>query len=263
MADSTEPGASVTSVTAGLPSVTVPVLSSTMVEMSPARSSAAPPLMSTPSSAPFPVATITAVGTASPIAHGQAMISTATAAASARTNPPLPPATYQVRNVPSDISITTGTNTELIRSASRWMGARVPCASFIICTMRASVLSAPSVVARYRNAPEPLIVPPTTRSPAALATGIGSPVSIDSSTALAPLTTSPSTGTRSPGRTRISSPRTTESAGTSVSAPSRNTRAVFGCRSMSRRIAPAVTPFARASSAFPTRMSAMMMTTAS
>ena len=34
-----------------------------------------------------PVATITAVGTASPIAHGQAMISTATAAANARTTP--------------------------------------------------------------------------------------------------------------------------------------------------------------------------------
>src|SRR5665811_703350 len=46
---------------------------------------AAPPLINTPSSAPFPVATITAVGTASPIAHGQATMSTATAAANART----------------------------------------------------------------------------------------------------------------------------------------------------------------------------------
>ena len=36
--------------------------------------------MSTPSSAPRPVATITAVGTASPMAQGQAMINTATPA---------------------------------------------------------------------------------------------------------------------------------------------------------------------------------------
>ena len=82
----TAPGARTTSVTVGLPSVTVPVLSSTIVVTSPARCSASPPLISTPSSAPRPVATITAVGTASPIAHGQAMMSTATAAANARTS---------------------------------------------------------------------------------------------------------------------------------------------------------------------------------
>ena len=38
--------------------------------------------------------------------------------------------------------------------------------------------------------------------PGCFSTGIGSPVSIDSSTALVPSTTTPSTGTRSPGRTR-------------------------------------------------------------
>ena len=63
----------------------VPVLSSTTVVTSPARWSASPPLIRMPSSAPRPVATITAVGTASPMAQGQAMISTATAAAKART----------------------------------------------------------------------------------------------------------------------------------------------------------------------------------
>ena len=49
-------------------------------------------------------------------------------------------------------------------------------------------------------------VPPITRSPAAFSTGIGSPVTIDSSTALAPSSTTPSTGTFSPGRTRSRSP---------------------------------------------------------
>ena len=46
----------------------------------------------------------------------------------------------------------------------------------------------------------PLSVPAKTRSPTCLATGNGSPVSADSSTEVTPAMTSPSTGTRSPGR---------------------------------------------------------------
>ena len=45
-------------------------------------------------------------------------------------------------------------------------------------------------------------VPPVTRSPGAFSAGIGSPVTIDSSTALCPSRTTPSTGTFSPGRMR-------------------------------------------------------------
>ena len=71
------------STTCGVPCVSVPVLSKTTVSTSASRSSGSPPLISTPAAAPRPLATITAVGTASPIAHGQAMISTATAAVSA------------------------------------------------------------------------------------------------------------------------------------------------------------------------------------
>ena len=107
------------SVTTGFPSVTVPVLSSTTVVMSPARCKASPPLMSTPISAPLPLATMTAVGTASPMAHGQAMMSTATAAAKARTSGASSTATYHTPKVTTAISITTGTNTALMRSASR------------------------------------------------------------------------------------------------------------------------------------------------
>ena len=47
------------------------------------RSRGSPPLMSTPALAPRPLATMTAVGTARPMAHGQAMIRTATAAVNA------------------------------------------------------------------------------------------------------------------------------------------------------------------------------------
>ena len=104
--------------------------------------------MSTPSSAPLPVATITAVGTASPIAHGQAMTSTATAAAMARTAGAASAATNQTTNVTMEIESTTGTKIPLMRSASFWIGARDPWASRMSLTMRASTLSAPTAVAR-------------------------------------------------------------------------------------------------------------------
>ena len=58
-----------------------------------------------------------------------------------------------------------------------------------------------------------------TVSPVALSTGRLSPVSMLSSTAVAPSVTTPSTGTFSPGRTRTRSPTTTCSTGTSTSAP--------------------------------------------
>ena len=134
--------------TAGRPSVTVPVLSSTTAVTSPARWSASPPLMRMPRSAPRPVATMTAVGTASPMAHGQAMMSTATAAAKARTAGAWSAATNQTTKVAMAIESTTGTKTALTRSARRWIGAREPCASRMSLTICASTLSAPSVVAR-------------------------------------------------------------------------------------------------------------------
>jgi hypothetical protein len=65
------------------PSVTVPVLSTTMLSMRCVASSTSPPLMTMPSCAPRPVPTMIAVGVANPSAHGHAMISTATAAVNA------------------------------------------------------------------------------------------------------------------------------------------------------------------------------------
>ena len=63
--------------------MTVPVLSSTTVSTRRVDSSTSGPLISRPSCAPRPVPTSSAVGVASPSAHGQAMISTATAAVNA------------------------------------------------------------------------------------------------------------------------------------------------------------------------------------
>ena len=108
------------------------------------------------------------------------------------------------------------------------------------------------------------MVPPITRSPAPFSTGIDSPVSIDSSTALSPERISPSTGMRSPGRTSSTSPGTTWPTGTSISAfAADHARTVGGCSSTSARNAVDVRRFARASSTLPVSTSAMMMITGS
>ena len=91
---------------------------------------------------------MTAVGTASPMAQGHAMMSTATAAAKARTAGAVSASTNQAANVAIAIEMTTGTKMPEIWSASRWIGAREPCASRISFTIRASTESLPSVVAR-------------------------------------------------------------------------------------------------------------------
>jgi hypothetical protein len=97
--------------------VTVPVLSSTMVSMARVDSRTSGPLITMPSWAPRPVPTRSAVGVARPIAHGQAMISTATAAVNAAPAPC--PVTSHPASVAAATAMTTGTNTAEIRSASR------------------------------------------------------------------------------------------------------------------------------------------------
>ena len=74
------------SVTAGLPSVIVPVLSNTSVSILCASSRLEASLISIPASAARPVPTIIAVGVASPNAHGHAITKTATAEISAILN---------------------------------------------------------------------------------------------------------------------------------------------------------------------------------
>ena len=88
----------------------------------------------------------------------------------------------------------------------RWIGARLRCASATMATIRASMVSEPILSARMTSEPVPFTVPPISRSPDCFATGMDSPVTIDSSTALPPSSTVPSTGTPSPGRTRSRSP---------------------------------------------------------
>ncbi len=236
-----------TSVTTGRPSVRVPVLSKTMVWILPMRSRLSPPLMRMPSSAPLPVPTMMAVGVARPRAQGQAMTSTATKLSRARLNTGSTPASIQTTKVSRAMPMTVGTKTAATLSARRWMGALEPWASSTMRMIWARTVSRPTRSARKRKVPVPLMVAPTTSSPGFFSTGMGSPVSMDSSTALAPSVTTPSTGIFSPGRTTMMSRTMTSSMGMSLSSPSRTTRAVLACRPISRRMASEVLPLARAS----------------
>ncbi|OQB02698.1 MAG: hypothetical protein BWY25_00411 [Chloroflexi bacterium ADurb.Bin222] len=254
-----------TSVTAGWPLVSVPVLSNTITEMWPARSRASPFLSRTPNSAPRPVPTITAVGVARPMAQGQAMTSTATMLMSARVKALVSafagsggPKKSQPRNVSAAMAMTRGTNTAEIWSASRWMGALLPWASSTRWTICASAVSRPTFVASNLSRPSLFSVAPITGSPGPFSTGSDSPVSMDSSTAERPSMTTPSTGIFSPGRTSTTSPTRTSSTGTSISIPSRNTCAVLGRNPSSFLIASEAPPLARASRSLPRRTRVMM-----
>jgi hypothetical protein len=81
---------------------------------------------------------------ARPRAQGQAITRTATALSSAVSTPA--PAMSQPTSVSAESPTTTGTNTALTRSTSRWMGALALPAASTRRTMRASVVSAPTAV---------------------------------------------------------------------------------------------------------------------
>ena len=115
------PGAVTTSTRAIFPVVTVPVLSSTTVSTVRVDSSTSGPLIRMPSCAPRPVPTSSAVGVASPSAHGQAITRTATAAVNAAATGK--PAPSHAPRVITATAITIGTKTPEIRSARRCTSA--------------------------------------------------------------------------------------------------------------------------------------------
>ncbi len=284
---SVQPSAGRISVTRGFPSVTVPVLSSTTVRTRPAPSSEDAVLKRMPWRAASPLPTMMATGVARPSAQGQLMTRTLMARASAKPKPS--PARSQPQQVMSAMSMTAGTKMAETRSAILAMGALVAEASSTMWMIWLSVVSSPTRVARQMRKPLALMVAPLTALPGSLSTGTLSPVRADSSTALCPSVTTPSTGIRSPGRTTKRSPGRTSAAGITVStsvspaadsrtpAPSgtgpaaptpaaapastggRKTVAVSGARSIRARMASVVLPLLRASSVLPTVMSVRMV----
>ncbi len=93
------------------------------------------------------------IGVASPSAHGQAMISTLTAATSPNANRGSGPQIDQAAKAISATRMTAGTNQPETWSASRWIGARERCAAATICTIRASTVSRPTLSARMTKVP--------------------------------------------------------------------------------------------------------------
>ena len=140
--------------------VTVPVLSSTTVSTAREDSSAWYLVMKMPSCAPRPQATISAAGVASPSAHGQAMISTASAALNARSAGL--PASSHPASVRADATRTAGTKMPQIRSASRWMAAFCDWACSTRATRWASWVSRPTLTARTTSRPATTTVPAVT-----------------------------------------------------------------------------------------------------
>ena len=106
-------------VTAGLPSVTVPVLSSSTVRTRDSFSSVSALRMRMPCSAAFPVPTSSAVGVAKPRAQGQAMIRTVTSAIVAKRRAGSGPTSNHTTKAAIARAMTIGTNTPATRSAMR------------------------------------------------------------------------------------------------------------------------------------------------
>ena len=176
------PSAGTRSVSSGRPLVSVPVLSSAITLTSRNACKASPLRKSTPSSAARPVPTMIEVGVASPIAHGQAIIRTATALTSAKVSAGDGPKISQTRKVSVAAAITAGTNHMVTLSTSAWIGSFDPCACSTRRMICASTVFAPTLVTQKLKAPVLLIVPPTTSAPTPLDTGTGSPVIMLSST---------------------------------------------------------------------------------
>ncbi len=203
------------------------------------------------------------VGVASPMAQGQAIISTETPATNACDRTGDGPNIAQTATVTSATTRTAGTNQSVTRSTNPWIGSRAPWACCTIRMICARVVSSPTDVTRQVRLPVPFTVPPVTGSPAVLRSGMGSPVIMLSSIPESPLMIVASVGSRSPGRIRISSPTARSAISTSTQSAPRLTRAVFGCSPINFWIASPVRPFARASSQRPSRISAMIAAAAS
>ena len=107
------------------------------------------------------MATVSAAGTASPMAQGQATTSTATAEAMARVSPmpagePANPShaiPSQPKKVRTASPSTTGTKMALARSAIRSMGARDPWACSTSRAIWRRVVVSPALVTRTVMAP--------------------------------------------------------------------------------------------------------------
>jgi hypothetical protein len=120
--------------------------------------------------------------------------------------------------------------------------------------MPARAVRSPVPVTSTRRDPEPFTVPATTSESVSFSTGLDSPVSMDSFTALRPSRTTPSAGIDAPGRTSTNSPSRSSETGTS-SVPPSVTRTAMSGRSFANSLsAPWACPMERISIQCPRTM---------
>ena len=200
-----------------------------------------------------PVPAMMATGVARPSAHGQAITSTATARINATSSGW--PASIQPTTVASATTKTTGTNTALTWSTRRCIGAFAACASSTRRMMCDSTVCVPTAVKRTSTRPSPLMLPPWTRAPTFLLTGMDSPVSMDSSAWVWPSLTKPSAAKRSPALTTTTSPTSSSDTGTSTSPSGPIQCARAGRKACKARMAEVVWRLARTSSHLPSSTS--------
>ncbi len=214
------PSTAIISVSFGLPSVRVPVLSTIKVSTFANLSNASASRTRTPDCAPRPVAIIIDIGVANPKAQGHAIIRTETATTKAWIKAGCGPNKAQIKKAIKATRTTNGTKYPATVSVSPWIGALDLWADETMSTILANIVSPPTRSASIMSEPVPFKVPPVNLSFSDFSTAIGSPDIILSSIEDLPSRTIPSTGTLSPGRTRNRSPTRIFSMGTSRSEPS-------------------------------------------
>ena len=214
-----------------------------------------------PRSAAAPVATMTAVGVARPIAHGHAMTSTATIRL-IEVERSSPAHNKDPANVSVASTTTMGTNTPATRSATFCIRVLPVWASSTQRMIRPIVEARPTRVASTVTNPSRRIDPDNTLSPTVRCFGLDSPVMALSSIEPSPDTTVPSTGTIVSSATRTRSPTTMRSIGTLLTPSSVSSWAVAGKRRASAAIAEDASRLARNSKKRPRLINARIMATA-
>ena len=194
----------------GLPSVRVPVLSTTSVSIFSRRSNASALRTSTPAMRAAPRADHdrhrrgeAERARTGDDQHGDGVDD---GISERRRRARAPPTARRPRTA---TAMTAGTNQLATASARPWIGARLRCASLTMATILDSSMSLPTRSARMSRPPVPLTVAPVSLSPWRLVDRdrlAGDHRFVDQ---LVPSSTTPSTGTFSPGRTRRRSPALT------------------------------------------------------
>ncbi len=147
----------ITSVTAGMPFVRVPVLSNRIFCIFPSTSRLCALLTRMPFSAAFPVPTVIATGVASPSAQGQEITSTLIALEKANSKS-APQSSHTAKEI-TLTAITAGTKYALTLSARRAIGALLPEAFSTSIIIFATVVSSPTNDAFTRIAPSIFLLP--------------------------------------------------------------------------------------------------------